>query len=74
MTARIPMWALFAAGSLVAAALVVFAIGRGGTAVLLGTALGFGALACLLLAEPDGDPAAADAAADYERRPGGERR
>ena len=70
MTASIPVWAWIAAGCLVAAALVVFAIGRGGTAMLLGTALGFGALACLLLSEPDGDPAAAD----YERRPGGERR
>jgi hypothetical protein len=50
------------------AALAVFALGRGGTAVLLGTALAFGALACLLLSEPDRDPAAEDEAKGNARR------
>jgi hypothetical protein len=65
---RIPRWAWVVAGGLVAASLAVFAIGRGGTAVLLGTALAFGALACLLLSEPDRDPAAEDEAKGNARR------
>jgi hypothetical protein len=60
LNAGVPRWAWLPAGCLVAASLVVFAVGRGGTAVLLGAALAFGALACLLLAEPDRDPAADD--------------
>jgi hypothetical protein len=52
----IPWWAWVAAGVFLAASVIVFAFGRGGPMVLLGTALGFGALACLLLSEPDGDP------------------
>jgi hypothetical protein len=60
METSIPRWAWIAAGCLVAAALAVFAVGRGGTAMLLGTLLAFGALACLLLSERDRDPAADD--------------
>jgi hypothetical protein len=68
MDGRIPRWAWLVAGCLVAAALAVFALGRGGTAVLLGAALAFGALACLLLSEPDRDPAAEDGAEQHARR------
>lgn len=65
----IPRWAWVVASLLLAASLAVFAIGRGGTMVLLGTALAFGALACLMLSEPDRDPAsepAGDRASDDE--------
>jgi hypothetical protein len=41
---------------LLAAAVAVLVWGRGGTMVLLGVSLAFGALATLLLAVPDGDP------------------
>jgi len=58
--AGVPQWAWIAAGCFVAASLAVFAIGRGGTAVLLGTVLALAALACISLSEPDGDPAEGD--------------
>lgn len=53
----VPIWAQAAAGALVLGALVVLAIGRGGTMVLLGGTLLFAALAVYLLSRPDGDPA-----------------
>jgi hypothetical protein len=48
-----PRWARVAAALLVAAALTVLTIGRGGTVVLAGVCLAFGALAVLLLSMPD---------------------
>lgn len=47
------MWARIAAALLVAASLAVLVTGRGGTAVLTGVCLAFGALAVLLLSMPD---------------------
>jgi hypothetical protein len=55
---RVPAWAWIAAALLAAAALAVFVAGRGGTAVLLGVALTFGAVATVVLSLPDRDPAA----------------
>jgi hypothetical protein len=55
---RVPTWAWIAAALLAAAALAVFVAGRGGTAVLLGVALTFGAVATVVLSLPDRDPAA----------------
>ncbi len=54
----IPRWAWLAAGALVLGVLAVLYWGRGGTAMLGALALALAALAVLLLAEPDGDPAA----------------
>ena len=57
MKQEVPRWAWVAAGAAVAASIAVFAIGRGGTAVLLGTVLALAGLACVMLAERDRDPA-----------------
>jgi len=54
----IPRWAWVAAAALLGAGAVCLILGRGGTAVLLGVVLAFGALAVLLLSVPDGDPGA----------------
>lgn len=54
---RVPVWAWVAGGALLAAGLGVLVLGRGGTAVLVGIALTFAALATVLLSLPDRDPA-----------------
>jgi hypothetical protein len=51
-----PRWATLVSVGLVLFAFAVFIWGRGGTAVLAGVALLFGALAVMLLCQPDGDP------------------
>ena len=51
-----PSWAWAIAIVLAAAALVTFIVGRGGTIVLLGVALGFAAFAVLLLSMGDDLP------------------
>jgi hypothetical protein len=48
-----PRWAKLVALGLIAAALGVLVVGRGGTAVLAGVCLAFGAVAALLLSMPD---------------------
>ncbi|CAA9214167.1 MAG: hypothetical protein AVDCRST_MAG77-101 [uncultured Chloroflexi bacterium] len=48
-----PRWARVAAALLVVTSLAVLVVGRGGTAVLAGVCLAFGALAVLLLSMPD---------------------
>ena len=48
-----PRWAKLAALGLAAAGLVVLLLGRGGTPVLAGVCLLFGAVAVLLLSMPD---------------------
>ena len=53
-------WPRLLAAALAGAAAVVLAFGRGGTMVLLGATLAFGALAAILLSLPDADPAAED--------------
>jgi uncharacterized membrane protein YhhN len=53
---RVPWWVWAAAAALLAAAAAVLALGRGGTAVLVGAALAFAALAAVLLSLPDRDP------------------
>lgn len=53
----IPRWAWALSAGLAAGSVLVFALGRGGTAVLAGAVLGLGALLSLLLSVPDGDPA-----------------
>jgi hypothetical protein len=53
--ARTPWWAWLLAGVLLLAGLGVLVWGRGGTAVLLGVALLFGAYAAVRLSVPDGE-------------------
>jgi hypothetical protein len=53
----VPVWAWVAGGALLAAGLGVLVVGRGGTAVLVGIALTFAAVATILLSLPDRDPA-----------------
>jgi hypothetical protein len=51
-----PRWAKIASATLALLALATFLIGRGGTAMLTVAALGFGAIAVLLLSMPDRNP------------------
>ena len=60
MTVSPPRWAWAAAAVLFIAALGLFVFGRGGTVVLGAVALGFGAVAVLLLSTGDALPDADD--------------
>ena len=51
-----PRWARIASATLAVLAIATFLIGRGGTAMLAVAALGFGAIAVLLLSMPDRKP------------------
>ena len=51
-----PRWAWIVSGVLAVLALGTFLLGRGGTAMLAVAALGFGAIAVLLLSMPDRMP------------------
>ena len=53
---RVPRWLWAASAALVVAGLAVLILGRGGTPVLIGTALLVLAIALPLLALPDRDP------------------
>ena len=53
-------WPRLLAAALAGGSAIVFAFGRGGTMVLLGATLAFGALAAIMLSLPDGDPATED--------------
>ena len=53
MTDTPPRWAWIVSGALAIAALAVFLLGRGGTAMLVVTALALGAIVVPLLSMPD---------------------